>query len=117
MGVWAGKIGYAVSEEVADRPGIYMDTIVEKPYKGSYSRVSAKWQKGESANDNLSLSVSISIVADPYAYTHYDSIKYITFNGARWKVISIDPSSPRMTLMLGGVYNGELPSEPSSGTD
>lgn len=103
-----GAVGYGENTEV--RPGIYEDIITEKSYTGDVKRNVRLFHEGPSVNDDLSLSTSISIVADPYANENLHNIRYVQWNGARWKVSDVDASQrPRLLLRLGGVYNGPTP--------
>lgn len=98
-------IGFASMEEI--RPGVWDDNIVEKPYKGDLIKCYRRDTKGEGVHDDIAISNDISIIADPYVMENFYKIKYVTFMGAKWKVSSVDASQrPRLTLSLGGVYNG-----------
>lgn len=105
MARWFGKVGY--SETVETAPGVWMpqDTVCE--YTGDVNRNSTRWTgRSESTNDELTLNVQISIVADPFAIEHFSSIKWIEYMGAKWKIVNTEPQLPRILLTLGGVYNG-----------
>ena len=58
-------------------------------------------------NDDLNINMTLSIVADPFAYQNFHQIKYAEYMGSKWKVSSIEVQYPRLILTLGGVYNGE----------
>lgn len=106
MAKYYGKIGYAMSAETS--PGIWTDSITERQYYGDLVRnTTSKWEKGEGLNDNLVITNSISIVADPFAYQHFHCMKYIQFAGQLWKITSVEVQRPRLILTLGGLYNGE----------
>lgn len=104
MAKWFGKIGYALTQEV--RPGVWNDTIEEHEYFGDVTRNSRRLQNSDSTNDNIVISNTISIVADPFAYENFHAIRYAEFMGAHWKVTDIEVQYPRLTLTLGEVYNG-----------
>lgn len=107
MAKFYGAIGYGTPVETA--PGVWQDTIVEKSYYGDVVRNSRLLQTGEKVNDDLSVSNSISVVADAYANEHFFAIRYIRWAGALWKVSEVEVQSPRLLLRLGGVYNGPTP--------
>jgi hypothetical protein len=69
--------------------------------------MSSQWQAGENLNDNMNINNRISILADPFAYQNFHTIKYINWMGAKWKVGSVEVQSPRLILAIGGVYNGQ----------
>lgn len=101
---WHGVIGYAETVEVS--PGIWEEQITERNKNGDVIRNTRMLQNSGEVNDNINVSNTISIVADPYAKQNFHSIRYITFMGTKWKVTNIDVKYPRLILTLGGVYNG-----------
>lgn len=105
MTKWFGVIGYA--ETVETTPGVWEEKIVEREYFGDVTRNTRRLQTTDQVNDNIDISNSISVLADPYAYQNFHAIRYAEFMGAKWKVSSIDVQHPRLNLSLGGVYNGE----------
>lgn len=105
MAKFYGKIGYA-GATVESSPGVWEDTIVEFSYYGDVIRNTRKLQDGQKINDDLSVNNSISIVADAYANEHFFAIRYIEWAGSPWTVTDVEVRSPRLLLMLGGVYNG-----------
>ena len=100
---YCGKIGYGATTEV--RPGVYEERIEEREYYGDVTRNMRRYQRGESLNDNLELDNVISIVADPFAFEHFSEIRYVVWNGAKWKVKSVEIQYPRLSLTIGGVHN------------
>lgn len=112
MAKFFGKIGYA-NASVETSPGVYEDSIVEYEYYGDVVRNNRRLREGENLNNELSVSNSISIVADEYAREHIFAIRYIQWAGALWTVENVEVQSPRLLLRLGGVYNG--PKAPAPG--
>lgn len=104
MARFSGAVGYGESTEVT--PGVWSDVIVEKFYKGDVVRNSRRISEGENLNNNLSVSNSISIVADPYANEHFFAIRYVSWQGRLWTVSDVEVQRPRLLLRLGEVYNG-----------
>lgn len=104
MAKFYGKFGYGESTEVA--PGVWDDTIVERPYYGDVVRNSRRLQDGEKVNNDLSVGNSISVVADAYANEHFFAIRYVEWAGTLWSVSEVTVESPRLLLKLGGVYSG-----------
>ena len=56
-------------------------------------------------NEDLVIANDLSIVADPYAKKNFHSIRYATYMGTKWRVRMVKEAYPRLTLVLGGVYN------------
>lgn len=102
---WFGTIGYA--ETVESKPGVWKEQITEREYFGDLIRNSRRLQSTDKVNDNVDISNEISIVSDPYAYENFHSMRYAEFMGAKWKITNVEVQYPRLTLTLGGVYNGE----------
>jgi hypothetical protein len=104
MAKFYGAIGYAVTSETA--PGVWTEGITERNYCGDVIKMSRRWQAGENLNDDLTINNQISIVADPFAYENFHTMRYVKWMGTAWKVSNIDVQRPRLILTLGGVYNG-----------
>lgn len=105
---FSGKIGFWLGD-IKTKPGIYKSNIVEKTYTGDVLKNIRNFQSAENQiNDNLRVNNRLSIISDLYMQKNWASIKYVLWNGVKWKVSSVDVSSyPRVVLELGGVYNGE----------
>lgn len=106
MAKFYGPIGYA--ETVEDSPGVYVEHIVERLYYGDVTKALRRLETGESVNDNINISNTISIIADAYALNHFFAIRYVEWAGAFWKVSSVEVQAPRLILSVGGVYNGPI---------
>jgi hypothetical protein len=110
MNRFSGKVGYGVTVETS--PGVHEDQIHERSHFGDVVRNSLKFREGVSVNNDLTVSNSISIIADAYANEHFFAIRYVDWAGALWTVSEIEIQSPRLILRLGGVYNGPRPEAP-----
>lgn len=108
MARYCGKIGYTVTEEPDPRhhPGVWEDTITERIYFGDVDRNRTNLQNPDKILDDLKISNTISIVADPFAMNNAGSIRYAEFMGTKWTVTGIEVQYPRLILTLGGEYNG-----------
>lgn len=105
MAKWFGVIGYA--ETVETTPGVWEEQITERSYYGDVIRNTRRLQTANQVNDNVEVSNEISIVADPYAYQNFHAMRYVEWMGTKWKVSSVDVQYPRLTLSIGGVWNGQ----------
>ena len=105
MSKYFGKIGFGVIEET--RPGVHAPTITEGEYYGDIVRNSRRLEGGSKVNDDLNINMTLSIVADPFAFNNFHQLKYVEYMGAKWKATSVEPQFPRLIITLGGVYNGE----------
>ena len=104
MSKWYGKIGYA--ENVEKEPGDWAEEIIERSYYGDMFRNTRLLQNSSGLNDNINIANQISIVADPYANDHIFAMRYVEFQGSKWKVSNVEVQYPRLILTVGGVYNG-----------
>lgn len=104
MAKWFGTIGYAIDEET--RPGVWEKKITERQYYGDLIRNTRKLESSGQVNDNVIIADDISIISDPYAVEHFHSMLYAECFGSKWKILSVDVQYPRLTLTLGGLYNG-----------
>ena len=98
-----GAVGYTKTVETS--PGVSVEQITERNYYGDVIRNTRRLQSADKINDDINVSNEISIVADPYANDHFYAIRYVVFQGAKWKVSNIDVQYPRLILSLGGLYN------------
>lgn len=105
MAKFYGKIGY--TEQVETRPGVWEEHITERAYYGEVYRNIRNLQNAGQVNDNVDIANEFSIVADPFAYQNFHSMRYIEFMGAKWKISKVDVQHPRLTLTVGGLYNGQ----------
>mgnify|MGYP003463877847 FL=1 len=98
-----GAVGYAKTVETS--PGVSVEQITERNYYGDVIRNTRRLQSADKVNDDINISNEISIVADPYANDHFYAIRYVVFQGAKWKVSNVDVQYPRLILSLGVLYN------------
>lgn len=105
MGKWFGRIGYA--EQLETTPGVWEEKIVERDYYGDVVRNYRKLEPSGEVNDNINVSMEISIVADPYAIQNFHAMRYIEYMGSLWKLSNVEVNYPRLILQIGGLYNGQ----------
>lgn len=104
MAKYFGKVGFVETMETA--PGVWEEVATEREYSGDVIRDSRKWEGGEHLNDNLNIGNTISLIPDDYAIDHFFALRYIYWMGTCWKINTITFERPRITITIGGVYNG-----------
>lgn len=104
MNRFHGKIGYA--KEVETSPGVWEETITEREYFGDIVKNKTSVQQGTTINAGISMSNSVSIVGDPYAYDNIFAMRYVTYLGKKWNVTTFEVMRPRIIINMGGLYNG-----------
>lgn len=105
MAKYYGLIGFGISEET--KPGVYQVKIHERPYYGEVKRNTHRFEAGEVLNQDFTVNNEISIVADPFAYQNFHTIRYVEWYGARFEVKSVEVKRPRLLLSIGGEYHGQ----------
>lgn len=119
MTKYYGRIGFSETEQTS--PGVWTQKIVSRYYKGDVLRRSIRFENGDRMNDNLNISNTLSIVADPYFYEHLGMARFVEWMGSLWEIESIEIQRPRLNLTIGGVYNGPdeedtIPEDPGGDT-
>lgn len=104
MEKWFGKIGF--SQSVQTKPGLYEDQIVEGEYYGELTNTVGRPETTEKVVNNIKINNTLSIVADPFAFQNFYSIKYAEYLGVKWKVTAVEVQYPNLILSMGEVYNG-----------
>lgn len=105
MAKYCGKVGYI--KPVESEPGVWEEQVIERTYYGDIVRLSSRYQQTDNVNDNIVLNNTISIVADPFACENFQHMRYVIYMGARWTITNVEVNYPRITLSVGGVYNGQ----------
>ena len=105
MARFHGKVGFVDFAETS--PGVYTEVVNEREYAGDLKRKNNRFVSVAQVNDNLAINNQIEIIADPYINEHFPSIRYVEWNGTKWKVTSVEDQFPRLILALGEVYNGQ----------
>lgn len=103
MAKFYGEIGYGITTETS--PGVHQEQITTRNYYGDLVKNARRQQSSESVNDNINVSLEISILSDLFANENLQSMLYIKYLGAKWKITNIDVQYPRLILTVGGVYN------------
>ena len=106
MKKWYGVIGYGIPDE--DEYGVVRNRYVEHNHFGDVTKVTSRNEAAQQVNDNIRLNNSFNIVLDAFITENFQYIKYIVFNGIKWRVTSAtkDPDRPRILIDAGEVYNG-----------
>jgi hypothetical protein len=107
MAKFFGVLGYGHSTEIV--PGDWEDVITEKSYYGDVNQNTRRLVENQKVNFDLTLTNTISVMADAYANENFNAIRYARWNGSLWVVTSVQVQRPRLILELGGVYNGPTP--------
>lgn len=104
MARWYGEIGYA--ETVETSPGVWEEVVVpHEDYSGDMISLSRSLRNSGEINDSVGIGMELSIVADPYALSHFSNMRYVTYMGAKWKVRNVTVLYPRLNISLGEEYN------------
>lgn len=103
MAKFYGKIGYFTTVET--EPGVWEEQIVERNYYGDITRNTNRFTNSNNVNDNIIISNSISVIADPFATENFQHMRYVEYLGTKWKISNVEIQYPRILLTIGEVYN------------
>lgn len=103
MARYHGYVGYAIDVEAY--PGVWEEQISEHEYFGDVLKNRINMQQGSVINAKITISNSISIIADPFAFEHVYAMRYVTYLGKKWSIVNVSIERPRLILTLGGLYN------------
>lgn len=104
MAKFYGNVGYVTTVETS--PGVYTERVVIRTYRGDLLRNRRRLDNSSKVNSDIDISNEVSIVADPYAQNHFFEIRWVEFQNSKWTVSDVTVDYPRLTLTLGGLYNG-----------
>jgi len=107
MAKFYGAIGYSVMKERVKDDGVWIEEITERNYSGDVLKNVIRTKSGETLNDNITVDNRLSIIADLFANENFQSMRYVKWMGALWKISSVEVIRPRLLLTIGGVYNGK----------
>lgn len=103
---FCGEVAFWEEDKETD-PGVWRPAqMVIRKYTGDILRANRRFQSSDQQNDIFTVSNQISILSDLYAQQNWASIRYVVWNGAKLKVSNVELNYPRITLEIGGVYNG-----------
>lgn len=100
-----GKVGFWFQDKEV-KPGVFKPAIVERLYSGEINWNNRHFQPSENQNEDIRLNSQISILSDLYSKENFASIRYVEWNGTKWRVTNVEMNYPRLVLTIGGVYNG-----------
>lgn len=104
MAKFCGAIGYSKTEETS--PDVWTEVINEiDNVIGDVIKFSSGWKNSDGANDDISMTNKISIVADSFLLEKVQMMRYVKWMGIKWKISTIDVEYPRLILSLGGIFN------------
>ena len=102
-----GKLGYVATVEVT--AGRYEEQVIkEQSGVGDVLVLSRRLQSTDQQNDDLELGNEISVLIDPFAAEHFHELRYVLWQGVRWRATKVTVEWPRLRISLGGVYNGPV---------
>jgi len=104
MARFHGDIGFVVPVETA--PGVWAPEEEVRTYFGDVNREGYRWEQGKSLNDQIVVTNYISIVADKFAYENLSAMRWVRWLGKKWSINSVEVNRPRLTITIGGLYNG-----------
>ena len=106
MGKLVCQVGFGINTEI--ETDIYDDKIIERTYRGDILRNARHYEQMDSLSGGVQINNQLSILGDSFLFEHLSDIRYVLHRNQRWTV-TVEESYPRVTLSLGGLYNGQTP--------
>lgn len=103
MAKFSGKVGYIKTVET--EPGVWEETAIEKQYYGDVTKNTSRYTSNGNTNDDITISNTISVVADQFASENYMHMRYVIFMNSKWKISNVELAYPRIILSIGGLYH------------
>lgn len=100
---FSGKIGIARGS-LETSPGVFEKQFVEIEVTGTMRLVSARWASMESRDARAKH--ILSIIPPETSTVDINEVVYVWWKNRQWSVINIQYIHPRVSLTLGGLYNG-----------
>lgn len=99
---WFGEIAFS-NQELVDTD-VWQDKPIVRQYYGDLNKNYKSDQLSDSINRSVSVTNTLSVVADPFLLDSFHKILYVTFANQKWRVSSVEVSYPRLTLNFGSLY-------------
>lgn len=106
MSRFSGLLGF-VRTELSDG-GVYIEVATEVKVKGILKKISSRVYSEQEVNASVRLANEISVIGNNEIFNHLTSLKYVVWKGTKWSVTTITVEPPRVSIVLGGVYNGNV---------
>ena len=107
MGKAVCKFGFGLNVE--KEKDMWDDVIAEKgPYYGDILRNSQSYDQSDTLSGDVRITNQLSIVGDDFLFKHLENIRYIIYKNQR-RILTFEEEYPRITVNLGGIYNGPTP--------
>lgn len=107
---FSGIIGFVdtVETDPINHPGVFEEIETRRKYRGDILQDSRRRENSVYMTTNTDINVTnrFSIIADAYAEFNFYAIRYIEWKGKKWLVNNVEVNRPRLTLYVGGLYNG-----------
>jgi len=104
MAKFYGAIGFI--DTVESKPGVFETVSEERPVQGDILRDNRRWESSDHLNDDITINNRFEFVADDYMYEHYSLMRYLVWNGTKWKISGQEIRRPRIIINVRGVWNG-----------
>lgn len=99
---WFGEIAFSNQEETD--VDVWEDKPIVRQYYGDLNKNYKSDQLADNINSTVSVTNTLSVVADPFLLESFHKILYVTFMGQKWRVSNVEVGYPRLTLNFGSLY-------------
>lgn len=102
-------VGYATSVETPPDSGVWIDVVTETKLFGDVLRNTRAMEEADKVNNDRSIGVRFSLIADANSVENFEAIRYVKWRGRRYLIRNIEYLAPRLIITPGGEYHGPTP--------
>lgn len=99
---YLGEVGFIINEQT--EPGVWKSQEVTQEVRGDIIQNTVSWQEGDKINADVKFQNRISVVLTNFVMRNMMALRWITYNGVRFKISKIELKPPRMIFTMGDEY-------------
>lgn len=103
---YSGTIGIKAAP-VETSPGIWSEPVAIHNIFGQIRLKGTRWTQGELSQDKVRANHIVSIIGPESLVNDFSEALWITWQGIKWTVTTVEYARPRINLTLGAPYNGD----------
>lgn len=104
---YSGKLGIAEQTEVS--PGVWEETITERDFLGTVTQRSETVDLDDSILPRYRTTTTVSGLARGVGVIDNSNLRYLTYGGIRWTIVSDTTKYPKLIMYLREEYHGPTP--------
>ena len=110
MTKYAGKVGFVKLEKT--KYDTFEEVVTEVSLTGDILQSGFNYKIRPYETDEPIPNVRVSLKSTSYLQSNLQYMRYLILDGSPYKIETLSNQRPRVVVTLGGVYNGNRPSNP-----